>query len=99
MLTKPFWVAVGERAVKTFAQALLATLAVSSAPLDVLHVNWAGALSIGLGATLLSVLTSLSGLGIDVPAAVVAQPAPPAVSPAVAPSMGPDLPVAPGVGQ
>lgn len=91
MLTsKTFWVAVGERAVKTFTQSLLAVLAVSSVPLDVLHVNWAGTLSISLGATLLSVLTSLSGLGIDVPAAA-AKPKP--VQPVVAdvsPSMGPD---------
>ena len=101
MLTsKTFWVAVGERAVKTFAQSLLATLAVSSVPLDILHVNWAGTLSISLGATLLSVCTSLSGLGIDTPA-LIARPAPvpePAPEPApvvggdVSPSMGPDLP-------
>lgn len=64
MDTRVFWVGVAERAGKTFAQSLLAALAVSSGPLDVLHTNWGGALSLAMGATLLSVLTSLSSYNV-----------------------------------
>lgn len=66
-MTRNFWLSAGERAVKTFAQSLIATLTATSLPLDVVHVGWAGALSIAGGATLLSVLTSLSSIGDDVP--------------------------------
>lgn len=69
----PFWQGAGERAVKTFAQALLATLTISSGPLDVLHTGWAGVLSIALGSTLLSLLTSLGSLGVDTPAAAASR--------------------------
>lgn len=58
----PFFRAVIERAVKTWCQSLLAALTLSSTSIDVLHVNWVGDLSLATGATLLSVLTSLSGL-------------------------------------
>lgn len=58
----PFVKAAGERALKTFAQTLIASLTISSAPLDVLHANWVADLSLALGATALSVLTSLASL-------------------------------------
>ena len=61
-MNRAFLVAVGERAAKTFAQSLLAALTLSSTSLDVLHVNWIGDLSLALGATVLSVLTSVAGL-------------------------------------
>ena len=51
-----------ERAVKTFAQALLAYFGVGA--LDVLHANWGNALSLALGAAVLSVLTSLLSLSL-----------------------------------
>jgi hypothetical protein len=63
MTTLTFWLAAAERAVKTFAQALLALLTASSAPLDLLHTNWVGCLSVAAGAAVLSVLTSLTSLG------------------------------------
>lgn len=62
MFAPAFWKAAGERAVKTFAQTLFAALTLSSVSIDVLHVNWVGALSIALGATVGSLLTSLAGL-------------------------------------
>jgi hypothetical protein len=60
MLTSTFWLAVLERALKSTAQALISTWAVSS--FDVLHVNWKAALGLALGAGVMSVLTSLAGL-------------------------------------
>jgi hypothetical protein len=53
-----FWKNLAERALKTFAQALLAALGTGA--LDVIHVNWIGALSVAVGATVLSVLTSVA---------------------------------------
>ena len=47
------------RALRTFAQTMVATLPAGFA---LTEVNWAWALSIGLGAALLSVLMSLAGL-------------------------------------
>ncbi len=46
-----------ERSIKTFAQALLAYFGAGA--LDVLSADWGEALSVGAGAALLSVLTSL----------------------------------------
>jgi hypothetical protein len=69
MLTAAFWKAAAERAVKTFAQALLATLTLSSGPLDVLAINWVGVVSVAVGATVLSLLTSLAGTVSPAPSA------------------------------
>lgn len=54
-----FWKETAERAVKTFAQTLVALLTVSG-PLDVVSVDWKASLSIAVGAGLVSVLTSLA---------------------------------------
>ena len=48
-----------ERAVKTFAQSLLAYFGASA--LDVLHANWTAALSVALGAVVLSLNLGSSG--------------------------------------
>lgn len=72
MTTLTFWKAAAERAAKTFAQALLATLALSSGPVDVLRTDWVGTGSLALGATLLSVLTSLASVGDATPGKHVA---------------------------
>jgi hypothetical protein len=53
-----FWRAVAERAIRTFAQSLLAVLSVGG--LDLMSVPWQGALSSAGFATLLSVLTSVA---------------------------------------
>lgn len=66
-MTAAFWSALGERAAKTFAQALLAALTVTSQPLDLIHTSWPGVVSLAAGAALLSVLTSLAGLGSGTP--------------------------------
>lgn len=58
MLTKAFWLATSERAVRTFAQALIAIFATTQTGL--LQVDWAGALSAAGMAAVLSVLTSIA---------------------------------------
>ena len=61
MFTGLFWKATGERAVKTAAQTLLALWLVGdNGFFNALDIDWTGALSVGLGATILSVLTSLA---------------------------------------
>lgn len=63
MLTDPlFWRAVAERAIKTWAQALLAALTLSSSSVNVLHINWGDDLGLAFGAALFSVLTSLASI-------------------------------------
>lgn len=67
----------GERAIKAFAGAVLATLGASA--VDILHTDWEAALSVGGGAALVSVLMSLGSLTIAntvSPASVVKSPAP-----------------------
>ena len=56
--TPEFWRGASERAIKTFAQALLGVLA--TGVVGVLDVDWPGALSAAALATLVSLLTSLS---------------------------------------
>lgn len=57
MLNKSFWKDLTERAVKTFAQTLLAVLAVG---VPIWEMDWVSALGIAAGATVLSVLTSIA---------------------------------------
>jgi hypothetical protein len=54
-----FWKATAERAVKTLAQTLLSVLVVGGVVLNLFEVDWLNALGIGLGAMVVSVLTSL----------------------------------------
>jgi len=58
MWSKAFWRGAGERAVKTFGQALLTFFALGQA--DVLSVDWRVALAGAGTAALLSVLTSVA---------------------------------------
>lgn len=79
--SKAFWQAASERAVKTVAQTVIATLGAGA--IDVVHVDWATVGSVSIGAGILSVLTSIasSGVGSD-PGPSIAnettKPAPPA---------------------
>ncbi|MBF6138133.1 holin [Nocardia otitidiscaviarum] len=57
MWTQQFWEDIAERAIKTFAQALLALVTVGSLLTD---IDWGAALSMAATAALVSVLTSLA---------------------------------------
>lgn len=61
MFNKEFALAVLERALKTFAQALVAVFAAGS--ITVLNVDWTQALAVAGTAALLSVLTSIASGG------------------------------------
>jgi hypothetical protein len=58
----PFVQDAAERSVKSFAQGVLATFGAGA--LDVLHADWGNALSLGLGAAVLSVLTSVGSFNV-----------------------------------
>ncbi|MCM2580437.1 holin [Streptomyces meridianus] len=65
-MTKAFWKATAERAVRTFAQALLAVLGAGSAGL--LEADWAGALSAaGMAAVLAAVTAVATSQGTEGP--------------------------------
>lgn len=73
MRTREFWVSTGERALKTFAQSLTATLIVFT---GVLEVDWVNSLSAAGLATVISVLTSIgsAGVGPDGSPSLVGEP-------------------------
>jgi hypothetical protein len=56
-MTRDFWLDAAERAIKTFAQTMIAFLGADA--FNVIDADWTEALSIALGAVVLSVLTSL----------------------------------------
>lgn len=59
-MNSQFFKDAAERAIKTFAQTLLVYFGADA--LDVLNANWGNALSLALGAVVLSILTSLLSL-------------------------------------
>ena len=58
---KLFWVAAGERAVKTFAQALVALFV---AGVTVLSIDWVQALAVAATAAVVSILTSIASVNV-----------------------------------
>lgn len=66
MWTAEFWKRAGERAAKTFAQSLVASLGVGAAS-PIWELGWAEALGIAGTATVLSALTSVASLGVGEP--------------------------------
>ena len=62
MWTLDFWKDTAERAVKTFAQAVVALLTAGAT--TILDVDWTQAASVGGLAALVSVLTSIASTGI-----------------------------------
>lgn len=64
LFTPLFWMDAGERALKTFAQALLGTLAIGTPIFD---LEWKGALGIAATAMLASLLTSVASIGAGIP--------------------------------
>lgn len=59
ILTKVWWRAAGIRALKTFAQAMIGSIAVGAA---ISEIQWGYILSVSFVAALLSLLTSIAGL-------------------------------------
>lgn len=57
-LTIDFWRSAGERSIRAAASAMLAL--VGTGMLDILKVDWAGLLSVGVGAAFVSFLTSIA---------------------------------------
>lgn len=55
--TREFWIHAGERALRTFAQALLASIGTGA--VGITQVDWVAGLSIGATAAVVSVLTSI----------------------------------------
>lgn len=60
MWTTEFWKDAAERAIKTFAQALIATIAVGTPIFD---LAWGEGLGIAATATVVSILTSIASIG------------------------------------
>ena len=58
MFTKAFWKATGERAIRTGAQVLAASLGLET--VGVVNGNWGDGLSLAGGAMLLAVLTAIA---------------------------------------
>lgn len=60
LATGAFWTAAGERAIRTFAQTMIALITVSDRVIGLLDVNWPGALSAAGFAALYSLLMSVA---------------------------------------
>lgn len=61
MFTLFFWKDAGERAIKTFAQALLATMTVGT---SIVEIDWGQGAGIAATAMVMSILTSIGSVGV-----------------------------------
>ena len=82
MFTYRFWQLAGERAVKTFAQTLVAVLSITS--FGLLNAPWTTALSTAGMAAMLSVLTSMASVPVGEPNSPNLLPAAPTSPPPAA---------------
>ena len=64
LVTRGFWIATAERAVKTAAQATIAAWAVGDGLLSAFNIDWTSAAGIALGGGVLSVLSSIASIPI-----------------------------------
>ncbi len=80
MRSKRFWIDAAERAVRTFAQALVAVLAAGFVVTD--GAAWGEALLSAVLAALISVLTSVAASGVGDPSSPSLLPVAPEVDPA-----------------
>lgn len=62
MFTTEFWKSTAERAIKTFAQTLVAIIGVNVA-VPIWQIGWQEVLGVAATATVLSVLTSIASIG------------------------------------
>lgn len=62
MFTRLFWKDASERAIKTFAQTLVALIA-TAATTSIVAFNWPALLGIGATAAVVSILTSVASAG------------------------------------
>ncbi|MEJ6013300.1 holin [Corynebacterium sp. H127] len=75
MRSKTFWLDTSERAIKTFAQALLV---VFGAGVTIISVDWMDALAIAATASLVSVLSSIVSVNVGAPGTASLVSPPPA---------------------
>lgn len=67
MRTKEFWMDTAERAAKTLAQNLAATMSVALASTAIWDIDWRYSVGVALTATVYSVLTSVGSAGLRNP--------------------------------
>jgi hypothetical protein len=77
MFAARFWLSLAERALKTFAQTLVALWPLGENALGLIEVNWQNSLSVAGLAALISALTSIAsaGIGPDGSPSLVGEPA------------------------
>lgn len=60
--SKEFWLSIAERAIKTFAEAMLSVITVSGVAVGFAEIDWIKALSVSGVAVVISVLTNIATL-------------------------------------
>lgn len=82
--TKAFWDYAGDRAMRSFAQAIIVLAGAQVQPFNILHADWLVVLGVALGMGVVSVCTSIiSYTPAPAPADPPTVPVPPAWAPEV----------------